>query len=115
VDEDVLLMFTNWIDDFTLWHIKILDYLNDRILEIRDERIGPRSVTTTTLEKVLNNFQDLRDERELASQIIKDLQDRGLIIADFEPDSTVRKNKDDTISESYTTLLGKKFLKIIHS
>ena len=28
-EDDIYLMFINWIDTFTPWHLRILNYLND--------------------------------------------------------------------------------------
>jgi hypothetical protein len=74
-----------------------------------------RGEFTITLEKVLESFPELREEHVFATQIIKDLQERGLIIADIEPDSSIHKREDGRVVESYTTSLGKRFMDVIQS
>jgi hypothetical protein len=98
-EDDIYMMFINWIDTFTPWHIKILLFL--------DETKG--AVAGQLIEIVCNNFSELSDERAFASQIIKELKDRGLI---KDTGEIVFPDEEVTIP-FYTTGLGKKFLRFI--
>jgi hypothetical protein len=98
-ENDIYMMFINWIDTFTPWHIRILHFL--------DETKG--AVAGQLVETVCNNFSELSDERAFASQIIKELKDRGLI---KDTGEIVFPNEEVTIP-FYTTGLGKKFLRLI--
>jgi len=65
LEDDILAMFLNWIDDFTELHIytlKHLHYLN---------RYG--------LGELQKYFPMLEKNRAIYNQILKDLEDRGLI------------------------------------
>jgi hypothetical protein len=51
-----------WNEDLSVpedWHLKILDYLNDRILEIHDERIGPATnrMVKSSLKRKRKGFE----------------------------------------------------------
>jgi hypothetical protein len=98
-EDDIYMMFINWIDTFTPWHVKILKFL--------DETKG--AVAGQLVEIVCNNFSELSEERAFAGQIIKELLDHGLIMDTGEivfPDGKV------TIP-FYTTGLGEQFLRFI--
>jgi hypothetical protein len=115
VEDDVSSIFAYWIDSFTHWHIKILAYLHEREISSSDGKINVRGEFTITLEKVLKSFPELQEEHAFATQILRDLQERGLIMADVEPDSSIHKGDDGRIVESYTTSLGKRFMDVIQS
>ena len=99
-EDDLYMMFINWIDDFTPWHIKILCFVND---------LEPRQ-PGKLIDMVCNNFHELRDERPFAAQIISELIDHGLINETLERD--IREDEVSVIPPSIT-LIGKQFLKFI--
>jgi hypothetical protein len=112
-EDDIYLMFLNWIDTFTIWHIRILYYLDARLLEVKDGRMpeitrtNPRALT----ERVIENFPELRQEQEFTYQIIRDLGNNNLM-SYFSPFRVFRNNGD--FYESYTTDLGKRFIQYIN-
>ena len=111
-EDDIYLTFLNWIDVFTNWHILVLNYLNERELEIKDGSMPMRNISIRPIDKVLSNFPLLRGEREFALQLLRDLSDRGLVSLDSAP-SVIRS--DGNFYESYTTDLGKRFMQYINS
>jgi hypothetical protein len=98
-EDDIYMIFINWIDTFTPWHVRILHFL--------DETKG--AVADQLVEIVCKKFSELSDERAFASQIIKELKDHGLI---KDTGEIVFPDEEVTIP-FYTTGLGKKFLKFI--
>ena len=109
-EDDVHLMFIHWIDIFTPWHIKILNFLNDIELRLKDGMIDTGDASVTTRDRVISNFPELRDKRIFANQIINDLANRGLIL-DIDPD--VKRDENGNFYASYTTSMGKEFLNYI--
>lgn len=99
-EDDLYMMFINWIDNFTPWHIKILSFVND--LEPRQ----PGKI----IDMVCNNFPELKNESLFAIQIIRELIDHGLIYETGERD--IRGDEVSVIPPSISPI-GKKFLKFI--
>jgi hypothetical protein len=114
VDDDVSLMFTNFIDTFTPWHIKILEFLDNSAFAINDPETFGKGYSVNVLEYVLNHFSEQRDSA-FAAQVIKDLQDRGLIRSDNDPDLIISEDTEKLSSIPNTTPFGRRFLKITHS
>jgi inosine/xanthosine triphosphate pyrophosphatase family protein len=77
VEDDATLIFTNFIDTFTHWHIKIFVHLDETSQVINDFRASGKHFSTNALEKVLNDFPELKEDSDIAVQVIKDLQNRG--------------------------------------
>ena len=93
------MMFINWLDAFTPWHVRILHFLDET-----ENRVAGQMI-----EIVCNCFPELRDERAFASQIMIELKDRGLI----EDTGEIFSPDEQVTIPFYTTTLGKRFLKII--
>jgi len=113
-EDDIYLMFINWIDAFTPWHLRILNYLNEiKLKEISMETT--KDVIIPIVDKVMSNFPELVDQPAFTNRIIKELYDRGLILMDVDPHTPIRGegNRYD-LYESYTTAMGKKFLIFIN-
>ena len=115
IEDDVSLMFTNFIDTFTPWHIKILEFLDKTDFEIDDFRASGRHYSNNVRDHVLNNFPELQQDSSFTTQVIKDLQDRSLIKSDNDPDFILSEDSERLSGIPNTTLFGKRFLKIIHS
>jgi hypothetical protein len=98
-EDDIYMMFVNWIDAFIPWHIKILCFVDNL-----DSRQPGKSI-----DMVCNHFPELRNDRPFAIQIIRELIDRGLI---NETGENVLEDEVSLIPPS-TTSIGKKFLKFI--
>ena len=109
-EDDVFLMFINWIDTFTPWHLRILKYLDDIQFDDKVEEDSAMHV----VDRVINNFAELRNERAFTNQIIRELDDRGLILKDIDP-QTPLEGVGDTykVQKGYTTHMGTQFLKFI--
>lgn len=109
-DDDLQLMFLNFIDKFTVWHLKILDLLNDpsdyahsRGMNFPDWHMGGVS---TVIEHV---FPELKGRREFYDLINKDLISSGLLM-----DSSLHGTMTGSgMLQSRSTAIGKKFISFI--
>lgn len=109
-EDDVFLMFINWIDTFTPWHIRILKFLDDIEFDDKAEDDSAKHV----VDRVTNNFAELRNERAFTNQIIRELDDRGLILKDIDPQTPLEGlGNTYKVQKGYTVQMGTKFLKFI--
>jgi hypothetical protein len=56
--------------------------------EISDFHTSGRHYSNNVRDYVLNNFPELQRDGAFAAQVIRDLQDRGLIKSDDDPELT---------------------------
>ena len=79
-DEDEMLMFLNYIDIFTRWHLKILLFLESKSIRVAYDPDNmpenPICLTGNILEK---EYPELGEKSDFYSQIVTELFDRGLI------------------------------------
>ena len=109
-EESVYLTFLNLIDVFTPSHLKVLMISHEIELTVRDQRLDTRRITVSLLDKILSEFQELRRDKSFANMIIRELTDRDLILRMNSPSVYSR---DGNTYESYTTGLGKRFVRFI--
>jgi hypothetical protein len=73
-------MFINYIDTFTVWHIKLLDLFSDPVRWAKKVDYSFQQVTTGELSLILEEaFTEMSGERDFYDQIWKDLYSRGLV------------------------------------
>ena len=79
-EEDLQLMFLNWVDELTTWHLRILKFFENpkawgekHGITYPDWEFGAPS---TVLE---HSFAELRGHRDFHDQIVKDLYSKGLM------------------------------------
>lgn len=113
-EEDIQLMFLNFIDSLTPWHLRILilfdnpeDWARNNGKEFPVWQFG------TLFLLIGFSHEELRNRREFCDQIIRDLYSMGLINID-------NKSLHTTISgpgllASHTTKFGKDFIRFITS
>jgi len=112
IEEDLQLMFLNFVDSFTPWHLRILKYFDnpEELLRLRGNTSrnifmgGP----ATYLEIA---FPELKENRDFYDQVANDLSNRGLMIKNGNS-LHVTMSKPGMLS-SRTTAMGKKFLQFI--
>ncbi len=108
-------IFIHWIDEFSAWHIKILEMFDDPgVPEINlDDPAWWR--TDITLEYLADfieeKFPEMRGHYSLYIQIVMDLHTRGLIANAF-PERALATRLD---SSPKLTPVGKEFLEFIRS
>lgn len=109
-DEALREMFLNWIDSFTVWHIRILQLFVGPEKWFKEHNLTfPESHFGGSLEGVvLTAFPDLKDKPEFLDQVWKDLQSRGLLDISLKSMMTARGQRDARLKEQ-----GKLFVEFI--
>ena len=112
-EEDIQLMFLNFVDTFTPWHLRMLKFFEDPQAWGQKKGIsypnwsmggGPVAVLEHT-------FPELQGRREFYDQLVKDLFSRGLMTTD----SLHTMMPEQGMFASRTTAMGKQFMKFITS
>lgn len=115
--EDLQLMFLNFVDSLTSWHLRMLKLLDDfkakhpsnRSTGVRIEFVAKsKEKTVITAQKAL---PDLGDHYNFYDQVLKDLRIRGLL----EFDMTDQSDFLQKIVYARPTNLGKQLLAFISS
>lgn len=110
LDATLQEMFLSWIDDLTVWHLRIVRLFLDPAAWGRERGIQYPGTTTRSLAQILETaLPELRGRRELYDQIWSDLFQRGLV-------STERlqgmMTADGALARR-TTDLGERFVRFI--
>jgi hypothetical protein len=104
-DEDLELMFLNYIDIFTPSHLEVLDYLDKNEFDIKGG--AHAKYVTPAVYEALKSVKPKYADVPFFNIIIRDLQDRELI-------NPMTKNvSDETYYATITTKMGKSFLAYI--
>jgi hypothetical protein len=98
-------MFINYVDSFTVWHIKILDLVNDPKGWAEKNNYKFKDDQDTRIIDILEDaFPKFRGGRDFYKQFWKDLQFRSLVtVEDVQSEAT-----DETLHK-HITLPGKDF------
>jgi hypothetical protein len=112
IDKTKSQIFLNLLDSFTVWHIKILHFIDNPAGWFEHAGQTPPKLMMGSLARVLvDAFPDLSGQQELMDVIWRDLHNNG-----FHNSSTLRTTMSgDGLLEDRTTLLGKEFLNFISS
>jgi hypothetical protein len=105
IDDNMKHMFLMFIDSFTEWHLRILEFVNNprKYYDESPFHMGGRS---SLLEM---HFPELKDRRSFYDQVIKDLYSRGLV----STDSLHTVVTGNGMLQSLTTELGRDFINFI--
>jgi len=114
-EEDIQLMFLNFIDTFTPWHLRILKFLENpreygkkRGIEYPHWFIGS---TATVLEYTFPELKESEERVDFYSHIVKDLYVRGLV----NTDSLTGMESAQGMFEPRITGMGRQFITFITS
>jgi hypothetical protein len=112
IDKTKSQIFLSLLDSFTVWHIKILSFINDPKgwYKATGKRL-PSEVHnhTTMFDTFVDNFLELKNNDELIDLIWRDLKNAG-----FHRIPEVKSMiSSDTVLVEKTTELGKEFLQFI--
>ncbi|OFV67934.1 MAG: hypothetical protein SCAL_000574 [Candidatus Syntrophoarchaeum caldarius] len=111
-EEDIQLMFLNFVDTFTPWHLRILKFFDNPQEWGRRVGITYPNWPTGSLSTVLEHtFPELRGRRDFYDQVVKDLFIRGLM----NTESLHGIMTPQGMFASRTTPLGKQFINFITS
>lgn len=108
-DEDKQLMFLDFIDSFTSWHLKILLLFDDPEEYASQNDINFPNWSSGQLSGVVRHvFPELNGKREFYTQIFKDLYNHGLLNTSDDSFNTIMTGHG--MLSPRTTELGSEFL-----
>jgi len=110
-DASLQQMFLNWVDAFTVWHLRILSVVDDprRWFDAHSKKL-PDPYIGGCLEDVLKAaYPELSSQEEFLGQVWRDLHSHGLV----NTDSLRTMMSSSGLAASRTTDLGKDFLGFI--
>ena len=111
-DDDLQLMFLNFVDSFTPWHLTLLSFFENPLQWFqRKEQDVPNYYATSAGQVMLNAFPELKDRREFYTQVCKDLNDRGL--ADLSSSSLNALGSGQGALNPRISPMGSQFLQFI--
>jgi hypothetical protein len=109
-DESLQLIFLNFVEGFSPWHMQILKFVHDPSAWMKERNIPVPDWSSGSLRNLFSiAFKDMKRPSGLDDFIFQDLQNRGLFEG-LGGLSTMR-----AVLRSRTTDLGKSFLKFITS
>jgi hypothetical protein len=109
-EQTISHIFLNLIDEFTTWHIKVLNFFNEPIAWFKsNNRSFPDYISSTLARIVTEAFPDLKDNDELLDLIGSNLYRSKLLNTG---DLRGMLGNEGLIA-SRTTNLGKQFLRFI--
>jgi len=111
-EEDLQLMFLNFVDLFTTWHFRILMFLNKPIAWAEKQGVRFPHTLKDYLEETLEMaFPELKGKKDFYTLIVNDLDIRELISVGGILRKPIAKCYLPT--RSFTTDIGKQFIKFI--
>lgn len=110
IDENVQLMYINYIDELTPWHLKILTFFKNPTEWFNENNKSIPSVYMGSPSQILAEaFDELNGRREFYDLIIKELYTKGLL----NIDSVHTMMTSSGVFASRTTDFGTQFIKYI--
>jgi len=111
-EEDIQLMFLNFVDTLTTRHLRILKLFDDpRAWFAQNNKKFPSLDFGGLSDVLLTAYPELREQRGFYDQLFKDLYSQGLITTESMHASMTASG----LIASRTTEMGKEFLKFIAS
>lgn len=109
-DDDLQLMFLDFMDTFTPWHLRVLAFFDDPKAWLEKHSIRYQHYRAGTISTVLElAFPELTDRRDFYDQLARDLFAKGLLKMEGIHTAISPRN----MVASRTTELGKSFLRFI--
>ncbi|MDO8613834.1 MAG: hypothetical protein Q7R32_13600 [Dehalococcoidia bacterium] len=109
-EEDLQLMFLDFVDTFTPWHLRILKFLDDPKAWGEEHGINYPNITAGSPAMILESaFLDLTSRKDFYGQVVRDLHARGLLSVESLGGVMTREG----VMASRTTGLGRQFLQFI--
>ena len=112
LEDDRQLMFLNFIDELTSWHLKVLHFFDDPKIWGSQHNISyPKWNSGSPASVLESTFEELRGQRDFYDQVVRDLHYRGLMNIDSLHGTMTVQGMFD----SRTTEMAKEFLAFILS
>ena len=123
-EEDLELIFLNYIDTFTVLHLRLLEFFNKTLTKelINELAANCKLIERTEDTIVFNNlgevleyiFPDLKGQDFIYENVVRDLNTKGLIIVMAPADPMLEiRIKDDNMVDPQVQSIGKMFLSYI--
>ncbi len=109
-DDDLQLMFLDFVDTFTPWHLRMTKYLDDPASWCKQYGVNYGQFMAGGISSVLElAFPELKGRRDFYDQLARDLHTRGLISTEGLHTTMTA----DGMVASRTTEMGKRFLRFV--
>lgn len=113
-EEDLQLMFLNWVDELIPWHLRILKFFDSPETWVNKSDITIPDWEEASPERVFFHvFPKLKDQRTFFDLLIQELADLKELLLEDKLRSPMKKMAYLRIS--HTTNLGKQFIQFITS
>ena len=113
-EESIQLMFLNWIDELTPWHLRILKFFDSPERWIKEFNIIiPDWPVKTPLDVFFHIFPEMKKQEPFFNLLFQDLADLKELLTEDKLRSDMKKMAYLRIS--HTTSFGKQFIKFITS
>lgn len=109
-DDDLQLMFLDFVDTFTPWHLRVLSFLNDPKAWLEGHSVRYQHISMGAVSTFLElAYPELASRRDFHTLLAKDLHTRGLTTME----NLVVTGTAGGILAPRTTDMGRSFLKFI--
>jgi len=111
IDESVQQMFVNYVDEFTVWHIRLLHLFHDPVAWFRTNNVEPPTFAmSSSLDRLIAAaYPDLKRRGDLWELITTELNAKGL----FSGTNLRTMMSADGAFQKRTTDLGDEFIQFI--
>lgn len=109
-EEDLQMMFLSFVDAFTPWHVRILEFFDDPSEWMKSHHITFAIVMGGPSSALVRAFPELVNKRSFYDQIVRDLASHGLINQGEWLHTTM---SEDGMLASRTSDMGKNFIRFI--
>ena len=109
-DDDLQLMFLDFVDTFTPWHLRVLCYLDNPKAWLEEHGIRYQHISVGAVSSFLElAFPELASRRSFYVQLARDLHTRGLVSVE---NLNVTGTADGMVAPR-STEMGRVFLKFV--
>lgn len=113
-EESIQLMFLNWIDEITPWHLRILKFFDSPERWIKEFNIKiPDWPVKSPLDVFFHIFPEMKKQEPFFNLLFQDLADLKELLTEDKLRSAMKKMAYLRIS--HTTNFGKQFIRFITS
>jgi len=111
-DEDLQLMFLNWVDELTPWHLRILKFFENPKKWFEKNNMNlPNLEFGAPSHALTKAYTELNNQRNFYDQIVSDLHSRGLLNIESLHTTMTRQG----VFASRTSDMGNQFIQFITS
>ncbi|MGF7232118.1 hypothetical protein [Arachidicoccus sp.] len=106
-------IFVNILNEFTIWHLKILDLMKNPKEWFESQKLPiPKSITYTISDVIYDAFPDLKDQTALLNYVCNDLARMGLLDAVSSSSLRTMMTVDGALANRITPF-GEEFMNFV--